>query len=87
MFGAVTIVIWQGVNMTNTGELQMHDFIRFILFTIFLGASFGGISSMFGTIQKAIGATERLMDLLGDTTETQEYETEFNHILKGNVSI
>ena len=74
MFGAVTVVIWQGVNMTNTGELQMHDFIRFILFTIFLGASFGGISSMFGTIQKAIGATERLMDLLGDTTEPQEYE-------------
>jgi len=85
MFGAVTVVIWQGVNMTNTGELQMHDFIRFILFTIFLGASFGGISSMFGTIQKAIGATERLMDLLGDTTEPQEYDTEFNHILKGNV--
>jgi ABC-type multidrug transport system fused ATPase/permease subunit len=85
MFGAVTIVIWQGVNMTNTGELEMHDFIRFILFTIFLGASFGGISSMFGTIQKAIGATERLMDLLDETNETQENEAEFNHTLKGNV--
>ncbi|MBT6438766.1 MAG: ATP-binding cassette domain-containing protein, partial [Flavobacteriales bacterium] len=85
MFGAVTIVIWQGVNMTNTGELQMHDFIRFILFTIFLGASFGGISSMFGTIQKAIGATERLMDLLDETNETQENEAEFKRILKGDV--
>ena len=40
---------------------------------------------MFGTIQKAIGATERLMDLLDETNETQENEAEFKRILKGDV--
>lgn len=85
MFGAVTIVIWQGMNMIHTGELEMDNFMRFILFTIFLGASFGGISSMFGTIQKAIGATERLMDLLEGSTESQEEISGIKQVLKGNV--
>ena len=69
LFGSVSIVIWQGMVMVNLGELQMSEFIRFIFFTVFLGASFGGVGAMFGTIQKSIGATERLMDLMEQTTE------------------
>jgi len=86
MFGAVTVVIWQGMNMIHSGDLEMDNFMRFILFTIFLGASFAGISSMFGTIQKAVGATERLMDLLEETTESQESDIKLNHTLRGNVT-
>lgn len=86
MFGAVTIVIWKGMEMVHAGDLNMENFMRFILFTIFLGASFGGISSMFGTIQKAIGATERLMDLLDENSEPQNDDLIIKRHLQGNVS-
>lgn len=85
MFGAVTIVIWQGMKMVHTGDLNMENFMRFILFTIFLGASFGGISSMFGSIQKSIGATERLMDLLEFDTEPQNEQLTIKNHLNGKV--
>lgn len=85
MFGAVTVVIWQGMNMVHTGDLSIENFTKFILFTIFLGASFGGISSMFGTIQKSVGATERLMDILELPTEPKQEDIELKHILKGDV--
>ena len=85
MFGAVSVVIWQGVLLLQTGELAMDEFIRFILFTIFLGASFGGIGSLFGSIQKAIGATERLMDIIHQETE-ESTDNGSNQLLEGNVT-
>jgi len=85
MFGAVTVVIWQGMNMVHSGDLTIENFTKFILFTIFLGASFGGISSMFGTIQKSVGATERLMDILELDTEPKLEKLDIKNELKGNV--
>lgn len=85
MFGAVSIVIWQGVLLLQSGELAIDEFIRFILFTVFLGASFGGIGTLFGSIQKAIGATERLMDIINQEEEKQINDG-IKSELKGNVS-
>ncbi len=85
MFGAVSIVIWQGVLLLQTGELEMEEFIRFILFTVFLGASFGGIGTLLGAIQKAIGATERLMDIIYQDEEAKN-ENGITEDLKGNVT-
>lgn len=69
LFGSITFVVYQGHGMTLSGELSDKDFYIFILFTTFLAASFGGVGRMIGTIQKAVGATERLMDLLENETE------------------
>lgn len=74
LFGSVTFVIYKGYEMTLNGNLSDKDFHIFILFTAFLAASFGGVGSMMGTIQKAVGATERLMDLLENDNELIEEE-------------
>lgn len=83
-FGSVSFIVWSGTNMVKAGELPINEFVKFILYTIFIAASFGGISSLYGSIQKAIGATERLLDLL------EEEEEDINEIaenlqLSGNV--
>ena len=64
MFGSIVFVIWNGMNMVNAGEMQEQEFFQFILYTIMIGASFGGISSLLGSIQKAIGATERIIEII-----------------------
>jgi ABC-type multidrug transport system fused ATPase/permease subunit len=69
LFGATTLVIWQGILMVQTGEMNTEQLITFILFTGMLAVSFGGIGTMMGTIQKSIGATERLMDILENEVE------------------
>lgn len=69
MFGSIVFVIWNGMNMVNAGEMQEQEFFQFILYTIMIGASFGGISSLLGSIQKAIGATERIIEIIALTGE------------------
>jgi len=69
MFGSIVFVIWNGMNMVNMGEMKEQEFFQFILYTIMIGASFGGISSLLGNIQKALGATERIVEILGLSTE------------------
>lgn len=85
MFGSISIVIWQGVLLLQQGELAIDEFIRFILFTIFLGASFGGVGALFGSIQKAIGATERIMDLIDQEAEENNQANQ-QKIIKGNIT-
>lgn len=85
MFGSVSVVIWQGVLLLQQGELAIDEFVRFILFTIFLGASFGGVGTLFGSIQKAIGATERIMDIISQEVEENKMNTE-EKTIAGNVT-
>ncbi len=42
---------------------------EFLLYSVFVGASFAGIADLYASIQRAIGATERLMDILEEPIE------------------
>jgi ABC-type multidrug transport system fused ATPase/permease subunit len=70
LFGCVVAVVWYGITLTIKGEVEgVGDLISFILYTTFIGASFGGIAEMYAQIQKAVGATERVFELLDETPE------------------
>ncbi|GIZ08320.1 ABC transporter ATP-binding protein [Flavobacterium sp. UMI-01] len=70
LFGCVVAVVWYGITLTIKGEVEgVGDLISFILYTTFIGASFGGIAEMYAQIQKAVGATERVFELLDETAE------------------
>ena len=79
LFGCVVVVVWYGITLTIKGEVEgVGDLISFVLYTTFIGASFGGIAEMYAQIQKAVGATERVFELLDETPEkinTQVHET------------
>ena len=70
LFGCVVVVVWYGITLTIKGEVEgVGDLISFILYTTFIGASFGGIAEMYAQIQKAVGATERVFELLDEVPE------------------
>lgn len=70
LFGCVVAVVWYGITLTIKGEVEgVGDLISFILYTTFIGASFGGIAEMYAQIQKAVGATERVFELLDEVPE------------------
>ena len=71
LFGSIVSVVWFGVTLIISGEMQnIGDLISFVLYSIFVGASFGGIADLYSQLQKAIGATERVFELLEETPET-----------------
>lgn len=69
IFGGVAFVIWKAKMMEYNGEITNQAFNAFILFTIFLGASFASIPDLYAKILKAIGSTEHLMDLIEEPLE------------------
>jgi len=70
MFGSVVGVIWYGVCLVNIGEgITVGDLFKFVLYTVFIAGSISGMADFYSQIQKAIGATENLLDILEETPE------------------
>jgi ABC-type multidrug transport system fused ATPase/permease subunit len=87
LFGCVVAVVWYGITLTIKGEVEgVGDLISFILYTTFIGASFGGIAEMYAQIQKAVGATERVFELLDEVPEQiNSTENPATEKIQGNV--
>ena len=87
LFGAIVAVVWFGVRLSISGEMSVGQLISFVLYSTFVGASFGGIAELYAQIQKAVGATERVFELLDETPEKiNSSESSTEKVLKGNVS-
>ncbi len=73
VFGAIVFVIWQGIQMTKGPNpmIDSNNFFSFIMYTIMIGASIGSLPDLYTNIQKSIGATENLMEIIGRPNETE----------------
>ena len=88
LFGAIVAVVWYGVRLSISGEMSVGQLISFVLYSTFVGASFGGIAELYAQIQKAIGATERVFELLDETPEkiNSVQDVVKTQKIKGNVT-
>ena len=75
VFGSMLLVLWQGSNMVATGELKAGDLISFIVLSGFIGGSIGGLGERYTQLQKMIGSSERIREILETPSETQVDET------------
>ena len=69
LFGTISIVAWFGAGMLSSGDLTQLQFVAFVLFSVFVGASLGSFPEIVSQIQKANGATERLREILDEKPE------------------
>lgn len=69
LFGTIVAVVWYGVTLSIAGEITVGELFTFILYSTYVGASSGGIAELYTQIQKALGATERVFELLDEQPE------------------
>lgn len=70
LFSSIVGVIWYGVYLVNTGEgMTSGDLFKFVLYTVFIAGSISGMAELYSQLQKAIGATENLLEILDETPE------------------
>lgn len=88
LFGAIVFIVWRGLLMTQGAnpELNTEGFYQFVLFTIMMGASVGSLPDLYASVQKAIGATENLMDIIQQDTEVQQNHGTRKDRLTGSIS-
>jgi ATP-binding cassette subfamily B protein len=64
VFGALVLVLWIGAQDVVSGRMSGGQLGQFLLYAVFAGGSTAGLSEIFGALQQAGGATERLVELL-----------------------
>ncbi|MSU36644.1 MAG: ATP-binding cassette domain-containing protein [Pedosphaera sp.] len=69
LFGSIVLVLWAGAHLLQTGEITFGVLTRFILYTTFVAGAMGQFAELYGQLQKAIGATQRIRELLRETGE------------------
>lgn len=87
LFGAIVFIVWQGLLMTQgpNPELSSQSFFSFVMYTIMMGASIGSIPELYASIQKSIGATENLMDIINNPSEKQLLKGTLKPTISGTV--
>ena len=64
VLGAVGAMIWVGGNDVIAGRTTPGELTAFIFYAVMVAAAAGALSEVIGDLQRAAGATERLMELL-----------------------
>ncbi len=71
VFGAIAAVLWAGGRDVIAGTISPGDLSAFIFYAITVAASVGAVSEVMGDLQRAAGATERLVELLETEPDIQ----------------
>jgi ATP-binding cassette subfamily B protein len=64
VFGGITFVLWMGAHAVLAGELTGGQLGQFLLYAGLVGTSAAALTEMWGDVQRAAGAMERLSELL-----------------------
>jgi subfamily B ATP-binding cassette protein MsbA len=67
-FAGVTAVLWTGGRLVLSGELTPGEMVSFLLYTVSIAAAIGALASFFTAYQEAVGAAERVFDLIEQTS-------------------
>jgi len=88
VFGTIAFVMWFGAGMIQSGELTIGSLTMFVIFSMFVGGTFAGFADMFSQLQKILGATQSIREILrtqGEAVELKQAVVEPQYRIKGNV--
>ncbi|MGF1551123.1 MAG: ABC transporter transmembrane domain-containing protein [Paracoccaceae bacterium] len=74
-FAGIVGVIWMGARDVAEGTMSAGEMAQFVLFAVFTAGAVGALSEVWGELQRAAGATERLAELLAMRSPVAEPAT------------
>ena len=63
-FSAVVGFLWMGASDVQSGTITIGELVQFMIYTIMVAGALGALTEIWGELQRAAGATERLVELL-----------------------
>ncbi|GGE16895.1 ATP-binding cassette, subfamily B [Gemmobacter megaterium] len=69
VFAGIVGVLWIGANDVRAGTMSAGELVQFVIYAVLVAGSVGALSEIWGELQRAAGATERLVELL-DTRDS-----------------
>ena len=89
VFAGVVGVLWIGARDVRQGEMTVGELVQFVIYAVMVAGSVGALSEIWGELQRAAGATERLVELLGtsDTVIDPEHPVPLPMPAKGAIAL
>jgi ABC transporter fused permease/ATP-binding protein len=75
LFGAIVMVLWFGAHLVQDGVLRPGELTRFMLYTMFVGGAIGSFAELYSQLQRTLGATQRVREILREKTEEAKEQT------------
>jgi ATP-binding cassette subfamily B protein len=72
VFGAVGVILWIGGHDVIAGRITAGELSAFVFYAVVVAGSVGAISEVIGDLQRAAGATDRLMGLLDERSTVED---------------
>ncbi|MGA0827556.1 MAG: ABC transporter transmembrane domain-containing protein [Gemmobacter sp.] len=72
VFAGIVGVMWVGARDVRAGVMTPGELVQFVIYAIMVAAAVGALSEVWGELQRAAGATERLVELLGATDTVRD---------------
>ena len=88
LFGTIVSVVWYGSYLVQSGEISTASLFTFMLLSTFVGAAMGSFPELYASMQKAFGASERVLEILAEENEPismDEQRNVINHRIEGNL--
>lgn len=78
VFGAVFFILFLMVNLKIEGKISAEEFGRFMMLALFVAGSLGGLPEQIASIQRALGATDRVFELIDGNIEHIDLHANIN---------
>jgi len=85
LFGGIILVVWYGGGLVEHGQIELADLMSFLFYTAFIGASVNGLGDIYSQIQSSVGASERILEILGENSEVDLAKTRNKEKIKGEI--
>lgn len=76
MFGTIVFVVWYSTGLMQQGLLSFGDLTAFVIATGFVGGTMAGFADLYSQLQKTLGATQRIKELLVEKPEPVKVSNE-----------
>ena len=89
LFGTILFILWKGAWMVNDGIMEAGYLLSFVIYTAVIGGAIAGLGNLYAQIATAIGATDRVLDILERDNEIkiQDIHTATYEKLKGKIEL
>ena len=80
VFSGIVGVLWIGARDVRSGAISTGVLVQFVIYAVMVAGAVAALSEILGELQRAAGATERLVELLNlrdfvkDPVETKEFK-------------
>ncbi|WP_101065864.1 ABC transporter transmembrane domain-containing protein [Roseovarius salinarum] len=64
VFTGVVGVLWMGAHDVRAGDMSAGTLVQFVIYSVMVAGAVAALSEIWGELQRAAGATERLVELL-----------------------